>query len=92
MTNAMKISDMAIFRAFPVVMEKFIQPHLLLISPLSSPFTDIVIRKKHIYPFSNRLYKTLQNILRQHMHQKEFWILIIKCGNKLKHENEAEES
>jgi hypothetical protein len=24
------------------------------------------------------------------MHKKEFWILTIKCGNKLKHENEAE--
>ena len=24
------------------------------------------------------------------MHKKEFWILTIKCGNKLKHEKEAE--
>jgi hypothetical protein len=24
------------------------------------------------------------------MHKKEFWILTNKCGNKLKHENEAE--
>jgi hypothetical protein len=24
------------------------------------------------------------------MHKKEFWILTIKCGSKLKHENEAE--
>ena len=24
------------------------------------------------------------------MHKKEFWILTIKYGNKLKHENEAE--
>jgi hypothetical protein len=24
------------------------------------------------------------------MHKKEFWILTIKCGNKLKRENEAE--
>jgi hypothetical protein len=23
------------------------------------------------------------------MHKKEFWILTNKCGNKLKHENEA---
>ena len=29
-----------------------------------------------------------QNILFQHMHKKEFWILINKCGNNLKHENE----
>ena len=27
-----------------------------------------------------------QNILRQHMHKKEFWILTNKCGNKLEHE------
>jgi hypothetical protein len=26
------------------------------------------------------------------MHKKEFWILTNKCGNKLKHENEAEAS
>ena len=25
------------------------------------------------------------------MHRKEFWILTNKCGNNLKHENEAEE-
>ena len=31
-----------------------------------------------------------QNILRQHMHKKEFWILTIKHGNKLEIENEAE--
>ena len=30
------------------------------------------------------------DILRQHMHKKEFWILTNKCGNNLKHENEAE--
>jgi hypothetical protein len=24
------------------------------------------------------------------MLKKEFWVLTIKCGNKLKHENEAE--
>jgi hypothetical protein len=26
------------------------------------------------------------------MHKKEFWILTNKCGNKLKHENEADGS
>jgi hypothetical protein len=30
-----------------------------------------------------------QNILCQHMHKKEFWVLTNKCGNKLKHENES---
>jgi hypothetical protein len=39
---------------------------------------------------SHGLWSEKQNILRQHMHKKEFWILTIKCGNKLKHENEAE--
>jgi hypothetical protein len=38
------------------------------------------------------LWSEEQNILRQHMHKKEFWILTIKCGNKLKHENEAKGS
>ena len=28
-------------------------------------------------------------MLLQHMHKKEFWILASKCGNNLKHENEA---
>ena len=31
-----------------------------------------------------------QSILRQHMHKREFWILINKCGNNVKHENEVE--
>ena len=31
-----------------------------------------------------------QNILLQHMHKKEFWILTNKRGNILKHENEAD--
>ena len=31
-----------------------------------------------------------QNILLQQMHKKEFWIFTNKCGNNLKHENEAE--
>ena len=47
------------------------------------------------------LWSEEQNIVLQHIHKKEFWILIIKCGNKhrikrslfcgnkLKHENEA---
>jgi hypothetical protein len=38
---------------------------------------------------SRGLWSEEQNIVLQHMHKKEFWILIIKCGNKLKHENEA---
>jgi hypothetical protein len=39
---------------------------------------------------SHGLWSEKQNILRQHMYKNEFWILTIKCGNKLKHENEAE--
>jgi hypothetical protein len=39
---------------------------------------------------SHGLWSEEKNILRQHMHKKEFWILTIKYGNKLKHENEAE--
>ena len=39
---------------------------------------------------SHRLWSETQNILRQHMHKKEFGILTIKHGNKLKHENEDE--
>ena len=39
---------------------------------------------------SHGLWSKKQNILRQHMHKKEFWILTIKYGNKLKHEKEAE--
>jgi hypothetical protein len=39
---------------------------------------------------SHGLWSEEQNILRQHMHKKSFWILINKCGNKLKHENKAE--
>jgi hypothetical protein len=38
---------------------------------------------------SHGLWSEEQNILLQHMHKKEFWILTNKCGNKLKHENEA---
>ena len=40
---------------------------------------------------SHGLWSEKQNILLQHMHKKEFWILTNKCGNNLKHENEAEE-
>jgi hypothetical protein len=39
---------------------------------------------------SHWLWSEKQNILLQHMHKKDFGILTIKCGNKLKHENEAE--
>ena len=38
---------------------------------------------------SHGLWSEEQNILLQHMHKKEFWILINKCENKLKHENES---
>jgi hypothetical protein len=38
---------------------------------------------------SHGLWSEKQKILLEHMHEKEFWILTIKCGNKLKHENEA---
>ena len=31
---------------------------------------------------SRVLWSEEQNIVLQHMHKKEFWILIIKCGNK----------
>jgi hypothetical protein len=34
------------------------------------------------------MLREAEHILRQHMHQKEFWILTIKCGNKRKHEND----
>ena len=30
---------------------------------------------------SHRLWSEEQNILLQHMHKKEFWILTIECGN-----------
>ena len=40
---------------------------------------------------SHGLFSEKQNILLQHMHKKEFWILTNKCGNNLKYENEAEE-
>ena len=40
---------------------------------------------------SHRLWSEAQNILRQHLHKKEFGILTIKHENKLKHENEAED-
>ena len=39
---------------------------------------------------SHGLFSEKQNILLQHMHKKEFWILTKKCENILKHENEAE--
>jgi hypothetical protein len=39
---------------------------------------------------SHGLWSEKQNILRQHMHKKEFWILANKCGNQLKYENEAD--
>jgi hypothetical protein len=38
---------------------------------------------------SHGLWSEEKNILLQHVHKKEFWILTNKCGNKLKHENEA---
>ena len=31
-----------------------------------------------------------RNILRQHMHKREFWILTNRCGNDVKYENKAE--
>ena len=37
---------------------------------------------------SHRLWS--EAMLHQHMHKKEFGILTNKCGNKLKHETEAE--
>ena len=40
---------------------------------------------------SHGLWSEKQNILLQHMHEKEFWILTNKCGNDLEHESEAEE-
>ena len=40
---------------------------------------------------SHGLWSEKQSILLQHMHKKEFWILTNKCGNNLKHENEAVE-
>ena len=39
---------------------------------------------------SHKLWSEKQNILRQHMHKREVWILINICGNNVKHENEAE--
>ena len=33
---------------------------------------------------SHGLFSGKQNILLQHMHKKEFWILTNKCGNNLK--------
>ena len=39
---------------------------------------------------SHGLWLEKQNILLQHMLEKEFWILTNKCENNLKHENEAE--
>ena len=39
---------------------------------------------------SRGLWSEKQNILLRLMHKKEFWILANKCGNNLKHENEAE--
>ena len=38
---------------------------------------------------SHKLWSKRQNILRQHMHKREFWILTNRCRN-VKHENEAE--
>ena len=40
---------------------------------------------------SHGLWSEKQNILLRHMHKREFLILTNKCGNNLKHENEAEE-
>ena len=40
---------------------------------------------------SHGLWSEEQNILLQHIHKKKFWILSNKCGNNLKHENEAGE-
>ena len=39
---------------------------------------------------SHGLWSEKQNVLLQHMHKKEFGILTNKCGNNLKHGNEAE--
>ena len=40
--------------------------------------------------FFHKLWSKMQNILRRHMHKREFWILIHECGNGVKPENEAE--
>ena len=39
---------------------------------------------------SHKLWSKKQNILRQHMHKRKFWILTNKPGNNVRHENEAE--
>ena len=39
---------------------------------------------------SHGLWSEKQNVLLQHMHKKEFWILTNKCGNNFKYENKAE--
>ena len=39
--------------------------------------------------YSHEQCVKMQNILLQHMHEKEFLILANKCGNKPQHENEA---
>ena len=39
---------------------------------------------------SHELWSEKQNIFLRHMHNNEFWILPHKCGNNLKHENEAD--
>ena len=39
---------------------------------------------------SHGLWSEKQNVLLQHMHKKEFWILTNKCGNNLKQVNGAE--
>ena len=36
---------------------------------------------------SHSLWSEKQNILRQHMHKKEFWIFTNKCRNNLKRSN-----
>ena len=38
---------------------------------------------------SHGLWSEKQNILFRQMYIKEFWILTNKCGNNLKHQNEA---
>ena len=62
---------------------------------LSSNYVTIILFSTTLngidFKFVSRgLWSEKQNILRQHAHQKSFWILTIKCGHKLKHENEAE--
>ena len=73
----------------PVVVTNQFQYTLsIIMSQLHCFQLRTILNGKDFKVFSHGLCTEKQNILLQYMHEKYFFILINKYGNKLEHENE----